>query len=57
MSKIVRVEFVGKRWLFWLLFFSGIAMPYAILYLLEGTVRVEEEIEDATQFLQDFRAG
>jgi hypothetical protein len=57
MNRIVRFEFLGKRWLFWLLCFTGIGIPYAILYLLEGTVWVEEELENPGAFLEAFRAG
>jgi hypothetical protein len=57
MSKIVRFEFLGKRWLFWLLFVTGIGIPYALLYLLEGTVRVDEKMENPSEFLEAFRTG
>jgi len=57
MNRIVRFEFLGKRWLFWLLCFTGIGIPYAILYLIEGMVRVEEELENPGAFIEAFRAG
>ena len=37
MGKIVRHEFLGNRFWFWILFVSGIGLPLAILYLLDTT--------------------
>ncbi len=54
MSKIVRHVFVGNAFLFWLLFISGIGMPFAILYLMQRTVRIEEDIQDPQRFVQQF---
>lgn len=55
MSKIVRYEFMGNYLVFWLLFFSGVLMPFAILYLINGTVRIETEIDDPESFIEKFR--
>ena len=57
MGKIVRYEFLGSRFLFSLLFISGIGVPVAILHLIENTVRIEEEMDDPSGFLEAFRAG
>lgn len=46
MGKIVTHEFLGSRFRFWLLVMTGIGIPFAIIYLLESTVRVEEEVEN-----------
>jgi hypothetical protein len=56
MSKIVRYEFMGSWVYFWLLCISGIGIPVAILYLLNGTLRVEDEMTDPEQFVSAFRA-
>ena len=57
MSKIVRHEFPGNAVVFYLLCLSGIGIPAAVLYLLSGTVTVEEEIDDSTEFLKRYKAG
>jgi hypothetical protein len=57
MSKIVRYEFMGSWALFWLLCITGIGMPFAVLYLLNGTLRIENEMADPEQFVSNFRAG
>ncbi len=57
MSKIVRYEFMGNWFLFWLLCITGVGIPFAILYLLNGTLRIDDEMADPEQFVADFRAG
>ena len=57
MSKIVRYEFMGSWLYFWLLCISGIGIPVAILYLLNGTLRIDDEMTDPEQFVCAFRAG
>jgi len=57
MSKIVRYEFLGSWIIFSLLFLSGVGLPAAILYLLDGLVCVETSMEDPEKFLAEFRAG
>lgn len=57
MSKIVRYEFMGSWLYFWLLCISGIGIPVAILYLLNGTLRIDDEMTDPEQFVSAFRAG
>lgn len=57
MAKIVRHEFMGSPIIFFALCLSGIGIPLAILYLITGTVTVEEDIEDPTQFLMQYKAG
>ena len=55
MDKIVRREFVGNWILFWLLCVTVIGIPIAILYYVNGTVVIEQQIENAEQFMQEFR--
>lgn len=57
MSKITRNEFMGNWWVFWLLCISVLGLPLAFLYVLTGTIRIEENIDDAERFVEEFRAG
>ncbi len=57
MSKIVRHEFVGSWLLFWLLCVSVVGLPLAVLYLMNGTARVETELEDPEQVMASVRLG
>jgi hypothetical protein len=57
MSKIVRYEFMGSWLLFWFLCITGIGIPVAFLYLLNGTLRIEDEMTDPEQFVSAFRAA
>jgi hypothetical protein len=57
MSKIVRHEFLGSWLYFWLMCITGVLIPIAILYLLNGTVRVETEMDDPERCLQTLRQG
>jgi hypothetical protein len=56
LSRIVRWEFMGNWLLFWLLCVSLVGIPVAILYLVTGTLRIEEEVEDAQRFIDEFRS-
>jgi len=55
-SKIAHHEFMGSWLLFWFFCVSIIGLPLALLYLLNGTVRIEEEVEDASRLLAVLRA-
>lgn len=57
MPKIIRCEFMGSWLIFWLLCITGIGIPVAILYLLNGTLCIEHEVTDPEQFVSTFRAG
>ena len=56
MSKIVRYEFMGSWLLFWLFCITVVLIPVAILYLLNGTLRIEDEMSDPEEFVSAFRA-
>jgi|SRR5581483_4260357 len=56
MDTISRYEFMGSWLYFWLLCISGIGIPIAILYLLNGTLRIEEQVKDAERVVQSLRA-
>ena len=56
MGKIIRFEFLGSGAYFWLLCITIIGIPTAILYLITRTVRVEEEVEDPAELLEEFRS-
>ena len=57
MGKIVRKEFIDSPILFILLCLTIIGIPAAILYLRASTVIVEEEVDDPTLFLEQYREG
>jgi len=57
MSKLIRDQFMGSWFLFWLLSITIIGIPLAVLYLLEGTIRIETEMEDPETFVAGYRAG
>jgi hypothetical protein len=48
---------MGSSLVFWFLCMSVIGIPVAILYLVNGTIRVEEEVSSADEFIAKFRAG
>jgi len=57
MGKIIRREFLGSRIILTLLCLTGIGIPVAIIYLLEATVTIEEEVDDPSDFTEKFRTG
>ncbi len=57
MAKVVRYELMGSWLIFWVLFISGLGLPFAILYLLDGTLRLETEVDDAEKFVEAYRAA
>ena len=61
MSKIVRYRFMGSWIWFWLLCISGIGLPIAALYLLTGTIRMDTDMDNPEQVVEDLyqarRAG
>jgi len=52
MDKIKRRQFKGSWIWFTLLCLTPFGIPFAILYLIESTLEIEYEIEDAEEFLQ-----
>ncbi len=57
MSKIIRYEFMGSVRAFWLLCVIPFLIPLAIVYLLNGIIRIEHDVDDPEKFIEDFRAG
>ena len=57
MGKVVWHEFVGSWVLFILLCLTIVGIPAAILYLVEHVVTVEEEMNNPSEFMDNFRAG
>jgi hypothetical protein len=55
MDKIVRREFRGNWLLFWLLCMTGFGLPLALIYLLNGTVEVHSECQDAEAVMEKIR--
>jgi hypothetical protein len=56
MAAISRYEFMGSWLIFWLLCITLIGLPVAFLYLLNVTVRVEEQVDDAERVVSALRA-
>jgi hypothetical protein len=57
MATISRYEFMGSWLYFWLLCITGVGLPLAFLYLVNGTIRVEEQVEDAEGVLRSLRGA
>ena len=57
MSKIVRYEFPGSRWVSLLYCLSLIGIPFAVLYLLGWTAVVHKDLENPTEFLEQWRGA
>ena len=55
MSRIVHYQFMGSWLVFGLLFLTGIGLPFAILYLLEGIVRTDTEVPNPEEFVAALR--
>jgi hypothetical protein len=59
-SRIVRYEFMGS-WLFlWVCCVTIVGIPIAVLYLLNGTIRIEEDVNDPERlaaYLRSCRSG
>jgi uncharacterized membrane protein len=56
-SKIVRYEFMGNWFIFWLLVITCLGIPIAFLHILNSTVRIETEMDNPEEVLANFRAG
>ncbi len=56
MATISRYEFMGSWWRFELLCLTIVGIPCALLYLLNGTIRVEEQVEDGDRVVKALRA-
>lgn len=57
MPKIVRHEFMGSTIVFWLLCLTAVMIPVAILYLVNGTIRIEHEVDEPEEFVKQYRSG
>ena len=57
MSKIVRYEFMGNWFLFWVLCVTVVFIPIAVLYLIGATLQLQTEVDDAESFATAYRAG
>jgi len=55
MDKIVRRQFLGNWVFFWLLCVTILGIPIAILYLIDGMVTIEQQVEDATAVMEIYR--
>ena len=57
MATVSRYEFMGSWILFWILCITGVGIPAAILYLVNGTIRIEEQVENVDQMLDQLRSN
>jgi hypothetical protein len=48
---------MGKLLYFWFLCITLVGIPIAIVYLINGTIRVEEQVNDAEQVADRLRAS
>ncbi len=56
MATISRYEFMGSWFNFWLLCITVVGIPVAILCLVNGTIRVEEQVEDGERLVDALRS-
>ena len=55
MGKVITREFLGERWIVLLLWFTVIGIPIALIYVMEMTVTVEEEMEKPGEFVERYK--
>lgn len=56
MGKVIRREFLGSRVLVTLLCLSLVGIPMAIIYVLEAMVKIEEDVQEPSEFTAWYRA-
>ena len=57
MPKVIRYEFMGSTMFFWLLCVTILLIPVAIIYLVNGTIRIEHEVDEPEDFVEQYRSG
>jgi hypothetical protein len=57
MAKITRYEFMGSWVFFWFTCITIIGIPIALLYLINGTIRIEEHVDDGERLASILRAA
>jgi hypothetical protein len=57
MAKIVRHEFLGNWIIFWLLCIFFFLIPFAFLYWMNYSIRIEEDLDDPERFVEAYRSG
>ena len=55
MSKIIRHEFMGNPIIFCILCLSVIGLPFAFIYLLNGTLTIVTEVDEPEEFVKKYR--
>ena len=55
MDKIVRRQFLGNWIVFWLLCITILGIPVAVLYLIDGMITIEQQVEDANAVMEIYR--
>ena len=56
MDKIVRLQFMGSWIIFWLMCITVIGLPLAFLYFKNSTLKIETEVPNAEEFVDQFRS-
>ena len=56
MATISRYEFMGNWAYFWFACITIVGIPLAVLYLINGTVRIDEHVEDGERLVSALRA-
>ncbi|MCK6460153.1 MAG: hypothetical protein L6Q95_09700 [Planctomycetes bacterium] len=56
MGRIIYREFLGSRLVLTALFLCGIGIPLAVIYVLEYTITVEEDVESPSDYVASWRA-
>ena len=48
---------MGSTIVFWLLCVTIVLIPVAIVYLVNGTIRIENEVAEPEEFVDQYRSG
>jgi hypothetical protein len=57
MAKITRYVCVGNYWIFTLMCLTIVGIPGAILYLVNTTMAIEDEVEDPDEYVEFVRGS
>ncbi len=60
MGRIIRYEYIGtpiNSLYIFIAFLTVVGLPFAAIHLLQNLIRIEEDIENPSEFVEKFRAG
>ncbi len=57
MARVVRYEFLGNWIVFWALCIFFFLIPFAFLYWMTCSIRIEEDMDNPEEFVSLFRSG